>query len=162
MLIFFDTEFTELGIDPKLISIGLIAEDGREFYAELSDTWMEKDASEFARHAVVPFLENGSARMSLHELTCRLRNWIDDFEVSVTLVTDSLDWDWPWIIEVFSTLGTWPGNLAKYPVILRQDDDFASATEAAFSGGLRRHHALDDAKANRLAWFAVLSNEWFP
>jgi hypothetical protein len=39
MLIFFDTEFTELGIDPKLISIGLISEDGtHEFYAELSDT----------------------------------------------------------------------------------------------------------------------------
>ena len=36
MLFFLDTEFTGLGIDPKLISIGLISEDGtREFYAEL-------------------------------------------------------------------------------------------------------------------------------
>ena len=37
MLIFFDTEFTELGIDPRLISIGLVAEDGeRTFCAGLS------------------------------------------------------------------------------------------------------------------------------
>jgi hypothetical protein len=39
MLIFFDSEFNDLGIDPKLISIGLISKDGtHEFYAELSDT----------------------------------------------------------------------------------------------------------------------------
>ena len=39
-LIYFDTEFTELGIDPRLVSIGLISEQGdRTFYAELSDTY---------------------------------------------------------------------------------------------------------------------------
>ena len=37
MKIFFDTEFTDLSMDPRLISIGLISEDGREFYAELSE-----------------------------------------------------------------------------------------------------------------------------
>ena len=33
----------------KLISIGLIAEDGREFYAELSDTYTIEDCGDFAR-----------------------------------------------------------------------------------------------------------------
>ena len=42
MRVFFDTEFTELGMDPKLISmlisIGLVDETGeRMFYDELSD-----------------------------------------------------------------------------------------------------------------------------
>ncbi len=38
--VFFDTEFTELGIDPRLISIGLVLMDGeRSFYAELSNTY---------------------------------------------------------------------------------------------------------------------------
>ena len=32
-LIFFDTEFSGLIINPRLISIGLVSEDGREFYA---------------------------------------------------------------------------------------------------------------------------------
>jgi len=34
--IFFDTEFTGLHKDTTLISIGLIAEDGRTFYAEFN------------------------------------------------------------------------------------------------------------------------------
>jgi len=35
------------------------------------------------------------------------------------------------------------------------DEDFYAATESAFATGLREHHALDDAKANRLAWMAL-------
>lgn len=155
MLLFFDTEFTELGIDPKLISIGVVSEDGREFYAELSDTWKEMDASDFVLDAVVPFLEGGKSTMTLHELTFRLGNWIESFEVSVTLATDSLSWDWPWIPEVFAISSTWPVNLAKRPELLKLDEEFELATEAAFASGLRRHHALDDAKANRLAWLAL-------
>ena len=37
MKIFFDTEFTGLHKDTTLISIGLISEDRRCFYAELTD-----------------------------------------------------------------------------------------------------------------------------
>jgi len=70
MLIFFDTEFTELGIDPRLISIGLISEFGdRTFYAELSDTYTEKDCSEFVRLAVLPHLEGGNSVMAVAEPT---------------------------------------------------------------------------------------------
>ncbi len=36
MLVFLDTEFTQFH-RPDLISIGLVAEDGREFYAERTD-----------------------------------------------------------------------------------------------------------------------------
>jgi len=46
--VFFDTEFTKFRTvddEPKLISIGLVAEDGREFYAELLDTWDISDCS---------------------------------------------------------------------------------------------------------------------
>ena len=37
MKIFFDTEFTGLHQGTTLISIGMIAEDGRELYCELND-----------------------------------------------------------------------------------------------------------------------------
>jgi DNA polymerase III epsilon subunit-like protein len=37
MKIFFDTEFTGLHKDTTLISIGLVSEDNRKFYAELID-----------------------------------------------------------------------------------------------------------------------------
>lgn len=155
MHVFFDTEFTELGIDPRLISIGLIAEDGREFYAELSDTYTIEDCGDFARMAVIPKLAGAEARMSLAELGDHLYTWLTAFREPITLATDSLSWDWPWIQEIFYDRA-WPENVAKSPAILGQTLDFARAVESAVTTHrLRRHHALDDAKANRLAWIAT-------
>lgn len=161
MRIFFDTEFTELGLDPKLISIGLVAEDGeRTFYAELSDTYTPDECSDFAREVVLPRLEGGPSRMEWRALCERLAAWLESFAEPVVLVTDSLAWDWPWIQEVFYELGTWPANVDKRPLLLTMSrevdvDRFSLAVEEAFAGGLRRHHSLDDAKANRLGWLAA-------
>lgn len=160
MRIFFDTEFSDLCPDPRLISIGLIAEDGeRMFYAELADTYQPKDCGEFTRLTVLPLLEGGNTVLTMQDLTLRLGNWLEDFDVPVTLATDSLGWDWPWIQEIFHIEGTWPANLARDPLLLTINylndyDCFIEAVEKAFSS-LRRHHALDDAKANRLGWIAA-------
>ncbi|MHB1592527.1 MAG: 3'-5' exoribonuclease domain-containing protein [Sulfuricella sp.] len=154
--IFFDTEFTDLVTDPRLISIGLVSEDGaRTFYAELSDTWRPEYLGDFAREAVLPQLEGGAVRLTMAELSEQLRAWLEAFGEPVRLVTDSLSWDWPWIQEIFEDLDAWPPNLDGKPLILTQETEFNLATERAFSGGLRRHHALDDAKANRLGWIAA-------
>ena len=158
--IFFDTEFTGLIVDQQLISIGLVAEDGeRTFYAELSDTWRPADVSDFARAAVLPQLEGGAARMTMRELGEQLTAWLVAFGKPVKLATDSLAWDWPWIQEVFYEMDAWPENLDGKPLLLTMNylpgyDQFCSAVEQAFAEGLRRHHALDDAKANRLGWIA--------
>lgn len=153
MLIFFDTEFTDLIVDPQLISIGFVAEDGeRTFYAELSNTYRLADVGNFSRHAVLPQLEAGAAIMDMRELGKRLAGWLEAFEEPVKLATDSLAWDWPWIREIFKEYATWPKNVEREPEILRQETEFNLAIERAFASGLRRHHALDDAKANRLGW----------
>lgn len=160
MLIFFDTEFTELGIDPRLISIGLVSEDGeRTFYAELSDTYQPRHCSDFVREAVVPLLEGGNTRMTMPDLALRLGNWLESFEQPVKLATDSLAWDWPWIQEIFCDPWTWPENLDGKPLLLTMNylndyDRFIDAMEKAFRS-LRRHHSLDDAEANRLGWIAA-------
>ena len=154
--IFFDTEFTGLIVDPRLISIGCVDETGtKTFYAELSDTWKPGDVSDFARVAVLPKLEGGQASMMMSELTAALGNWLESFDAPVQLATDSLSWDWPLVQEIFETLSTWPKNLDGKPVVLVQDLNFNLAVEDAFAKGLRRHHALDDAKANRLGWIAA-------
>ena len=157
MLIFFDTEFTDLHWQARLISIGLIAEDGRTFYAELSDTYQVTDCGDFAREVVLPLLDGGDSRMALPTLSLRLGNWIEGLEQPVTLATDSLAWDWPWIQKFFEEPGTWPVNLAGQPLLLNMNyladyDKFDAAIAKAFADGLRRHHSLDDAKANRLGW----------
>lgn len=162
MLVFLDTEFTGLTQDAKLISIGLVNESGeRTFYAELSDTWQQNDASEFAKHEVIPLLTGDAAHsMSMRELGDRLHAWIMGFADSVVLATDSLNWDWPWIVGIFDQHGSWPQNIDHEPLLLTMNylndfDEFESTVKAAFVGGLRQHHALDDAQANRLGWIAA-------
>ena len=155
-LVFFDTEFTGLIVDPQLISIGLVDESGeRLFYAELSDTYRLANVGDFAREAVLPQLEGGGARLTMAELNRGLGEWIKNFGEPVKLATDSLSWDWPWIHEIFEDQATWPANLDGKPLILPQEAEFNLAIERTFADGLRRHHALDDARANRLAWFAA-------
>ena len=161
MLVFLDTEFTGLTQDAKLISIGLVDESGdRTFYAELSDTWRPYDAGEFAKHEVIPLLEGDTYVISIRELGDKLHAWIMEFGGKVVLAMDSLRWDWPWIMAIFDQHGAWPPNLDHEPLLLTMNylndfDQFEVAVENAFICGLRRHHALDDAQANRLGWIAA-------
>ena len=153
MLIFFDTEFTELGLDPKLISIGLVSLHGECFYAELTDTWRLDDCSQFVRDMVLPELE-GQALMTLAQLTIQLHSWIEQFQQPVTLVSDSENWDWRWISAIFAEPGHWPSNLARQPLIMPAEAQLAATIAQGDQQyrALRRHHALDDARANQLGW----------
>ena len=154
--VFFDTEFTDLIVDRKLISIGLIDETGEQtFYAELCDTWRLADVGDFAREAVLPLLDGGTSLLTIRELGEHLTAGIMAFGAPVKLATDSLAWDWPWILELFHEPHAWPENLDGKPLLLNETDQFSHAVEQAFAEGLRRHHALDDAKANRLGWLAA-------
>ena len=54
MLVFLDTEFTDFTW-PNLISLALVSEDGREFYAERTD-YHRDDCSQFVRDNVQPLL----------------------------------------------------------------------------------------------------------
>ena len=158
MRIFFDTEFTGLTIDPRLISIGLVDEAGQTFYAELSDTYTADDCDPYVQEGILPRLDGGDALMTMRDLGARLLDWIERYDETVTFLTDSMAWDWPWIQEIFYETERWPKNLARRPEILLQEPAFNLAVERAYATGLRRHHALDDAKANRLAWLATSGN----
>lgn len=67
MRIFIDTEFTSFK-NPKLISIGMVSEDGHEFYYELTDTWTLPDCSLFVIGWVLPWLSDGYAGKCLYGL----------------------------------------------------------------------------------------------
>lgn len=76
------------------------------------------------------------------------------------LATDSLARDCKWVQVIFNDLATWPVNLDRQPFLLTMNyvenyDAFWQTVEQAFANeALRQHHALDDAKANRLGWIA--------
>lgn len=60
MRFFLDTEFTCL-VRPQLISLGIVSEDGKEFYRELRDTWTLAGCSLFVLGWVLPWLSEGKA-----------------------------------------------------------------------------------------------------
>lgn len=148
--IFLDTEFTSFLNSSKLISIGLVAEDGSTFYAELSG-WKSSEASEFCHFNVIPLLTK--TPQSFSEVGSSLRTWLEE-RGECMIATDSLTWDWRWLTQLLST--GFPTNMQHQPLLLTMNylhnfDAFEAALEEYFAK-VTPHHALNDAKANRHAW----------
>ena len=92
MLIFLDTEFTKFSY-PDLISLALVAEDGREFYAERTD-YRQNECSAFVQETVLPLLGRvPGAACTSKELTDRVRAWFAALPEPATIVFDyETDW----------------------------------------------------------------------
>ena len=170
--VFLDTEFTSLAESACLISIGLITADGdRSFYAELSDTYTKADCSDFVLRKVLSLLNANPitepvnykqvyARMTMAETSLHLKYWFAALIDPVQVWSDAPSHDWRYIQQIFSANGL-PYNLLATPNAILGDDTSASAryqntVEHEYSQNtLKRHHALDDAKAMRLGWLAI-------
>ena len=59
MRVFFDTEFTGLSSDPRLLSIGMVADRGEELYIELTNGWSEDNCSYWVMKNIMPLLGKG-------------------------------------------------------------------------------------------------------
>ncbi|TYK74121.1 hypothetical protein FSY45_19970 [Comamonas sp. Z1] len=162
MLIFLDTEFTRLD-RPDLISIALIAEDGREFYAERTD-YDPRQCSEFVRAHVLPLLGrvegSGSTRM---ELTNRLRTWIAQFSEPAIYVFDSpKDWHLLAVAMLGRPQKNPPGDFGKQRFLdssVFTHEAFKKASNSSYSPDLPEHHALADARALRAGYNAWTRNQ---
>jgi hypothetical protein len=151
MHIFFDTEFTGLIANARLISIGLVDESGsNEFYAELRDTYRIEDCSNFCIEHVLPHLQGHEARISLAELRSTLYAWLIERGPGAILVCDSAR-D---VVQLATILPDGlPANVAVK--VLGWWDNlrrrvFNAGRRIHRQRGLRVHHALDDARVNRL------------
>lgn len=95
MRIYFDTEFTTMDAlaECELISAGFVAEDGREWYAELTD-FRTSECSAFVHERVLPQLgAPGTLRLTSDEIGPRLAEWLATFGEPIDLVTDYAgDW----------------------------------------------------------------------
>lgn len=161
LLVFVDTEFTDF-IQTDLISIGLVTEDGREFYAERND-YRREDCSDFVVAEVLPLLHRvPDARCSSAHLTFRLREWFAALGEPVTLVCDYFG-DWELLADAL--LGDVhqkpPANVGEKWLLSQEivgDPVFQRAFSDTFSRDWPPHHALADARALRagfLAWRAA-------
>lgn len=172
MIVFLDTEFTEL-LNPEILSVGLVTLDGREHYGELDLTTETgkarvKASSDFVRYDGVLDLWGlvPGAAGTEWEIGRRAGEWLleiaaqsgskvevaydysTDYELLEYAIRDACLWDQvrqvviP--VNVNRITGTITGELAA---------------EACFrelrARGLKRHHALADALALRAAYVAV-------
>lgn len=147
MLIFIDTEFTNFK-NPELISIGLVSNDWQhEFYAELPID--ESKCSDFVIQTVLPLLgKKANAKCTPTELTERLACWLAQFSDCDTQICYDSEDDWHLLCQALNgRLPAWlmGWNIQYYLNPMRLNDYFILY-------GLDRHHALNDAKANRYAF----------
>ena len=111
MKIFFDTEFTGLHKDTTLISIGLVDEKGRTFYAEFSD-FNNSQCDEWIYENVIKHLRLGT----YEHYSCynnntevfrnkkfikeKLSDWLSKYD-EVELVSDCCHYDMVLFIDIF-------------------------------------------------------------
>lgn len=139
--VFFDSEFTNLR-EPTLISVGAVATDSTAFYCELQD-WPADQASEFVRDVVLPLLDGDAVPLMMARDA--FIAWLADRsrDQPVTIVCDS-GYDRQSLTWLLGTEDL-PDNVGwlHVPFAYEHLDEVVRAL------GLRRHHALDDARGLR-------------
>jgi len=147
--VWLDTEFTRL-VQPQLLSLGAVADDGAEFYAEIADPpeapageALPARCSAFVREVVLPLLR-GPARPRA-QVALEFGRWLGQRTAPVTIVTDS-GFD-RWALADLLQGEDLPAHVHWHRVPITSE----ALDEAAAQLGLRRHHALDDARALRAA-----------
>lgn len=185
MNIFFDTEFTGLHKDTTLISIGLIAENGRTFYAEFVDysrvqidDWIQRNVIDNLKFKELgSFLNtrdgNVEAKGTKQYISKYLKEWLESFDQPIQLVSDVCHYDMVLFIDLFGSAFDLPKNVSPVCHDLNQDiathytcgDDY-SAFDASREQLLGyevdgdKHNSLYDAKVIKYLYDKIKSDVW--
>lgn len=161
-----DTEFIEDGKTIDLISIGIVAEDGREYYA-ISTEFKGRKASEWVKANVLSHLPHknvnpsdmsNSPREIEESRSWKTRKRIGE-EVMAFIGDDPApqfwgyyaDYDWVVFCQLFGTMMDLPKGFPMYCRDLKQwCDDLGNPKLPEQGKG--EHHALADAKWNQTVW----------
>lgn len=187
MKIFFDTEFTGLHKDTTLISIGLVSEDNKQFYAELID-YNETQCNQWIKDNVISNLyeKNREKREKTfipnyciggkYEIAKMLDNWFTQFN-SIELVSDVCHYDMVLLIDLFDFASQLPKRVCPACYDINQDiarkyncsmqEAFDKSREEILYDNYKdkkiigdKHNALYDAKVIR-ELYQILNNVKF-
>jgi 3' exoribonuclease, RNase T-like len=162
---FLDTEFIEDGRTIDLISIGIVAEDGREFYAENSDADLSK-ASPWVKENVIPHLfmvnpSNGNALSRGSSIGGLMTHKEIGREVVCFMNPDQYgrpevwgyyaDYDWVVFCWLFGTMMDLPSGFPMHCLDIKQWCFMLGNPRLPFQD-TNEHHALADARWNKQAW----------
>lgn len=161
MKIFFDTEFTGLHKNTTLISIGLVTEDGRAFYAELNDYDKDQLDPWISKHVIDNL--TGQHVLSKSELQTELRMFLGQFE-TVEMWSDCLAYDWVLFNDIFGGAFDIPKNVYYIPFDLCTllkvkgfDPDTNREAFAGFEEDQSKHNALHDARVIKACYDKLTS-----
>jgi len=162
MKVFMDTEFTGLRQDTSLISIGLVSEDGKQFYAELTDynkeqvdKWIKENV--LANLLEVPGIQSNPLlrpdyyhKGNKTSVAYKLHEWLMQWD-KVEIWSDCLAYDWVLFNDLFGGAFDIPRNVYYIPFDIctlfwvKGIDPNISREEFAGCEGAK-HNALHDAK----------------
>lgn len=160
--VFFDTEFTGLHQNTTLISIGLISECGKTFYAELTD-YDKSQVDDWINQNVISNLTmteaNNAAFLDSWRLVADIKTvkealllWFEQFE-EVEIWSDCLSYDWVLFNQIFGHAFNIPKNIYYIPfdicTLFKQkgiDPDISREEFSDMKNESQKHNALWDAK----------------
>jgi hypothetical protein len=155
MKFFIDTEFIERGREYPLtlISIGIVAQSGAEFYA-VSSEYDYKDASDWVQRNVLPYVGSSNVN-TVPGIAEMVLDWISDetrlhpsMGVKPEFWGYYADYDWVVFCQMFGTMMDLPKGWPMYCRDLKQLCDDLGNPELP-KQGLTEHNALADARWNQ-------------
>jgi len=186
--IFFDLEFSGLHKLTTAVSIGLVAEDGREFYAEFTDydehqidEWLHKNIMSklilngysFEQH-YDPEAETVHVKGDTELIKNTLTEWLEPYkEDGIEMWGDCLAYDWVLFIGIFGNAFDIPSHIYYLPMdictalkLCGEDPDINREEYAYGKDDLEgaekdKHNALADARTQMEVYkklFAKLTN----
>ena len=153
MRYFLDTEFIEYPCTIDLISIGIVCEDGREFYAENVDADLTR-ANDFVKKNVIPNLEFQDCSIFSSESRVYGDTDLIAFCIKEFIIYEKpefwgyyADYDWVAFCWLFGSMIDLPKGWPMYCRDLKQLAD--SLDKPHFEGPKGEHNALADARWNK-------------
>ena len=157
MKYFFDTEFIEDGKTIDLISIGIVCEDGREFYALNFDCDWNR-AGDWVKQNVLPLLPKKPENMAdastdlwlkHNQIGYAIKHFCSKYK-NVEFWAYYADYDWVALCQTFGTMMDLPEGFPMYCRDLIQLADSMGQNEyLAYNNPDNEHNALSDARWNR-------------
>lgn len=157
MRIFVDTEFTDFpSLEDKcdLISIGIVDENDREFYAELTD-FRPEVRSEFVIEHIIPLLGKVPAvRGTKAQVAKELCKWLEAYKGEMITVSSDYNMDLEFVYRLMAIFPEDAPVSIEYANVWtriepRKLNEFWKLKEA---DGWIPHHALWDAIGNKYAY----------
>ena len=173
--IFFDCEFTGLHQNTSLISIGLVAETGETFYAELTDynksqidDWLQDNviANLLIKENSTVGLDYPNTRIvigAIPSVKLYLTEWLSKFG-EIEIWSDCLSYDWVLFNQIFGHAFNIPDNVYYIPFdictlfkVVGIDPDISREEFSEYPGESKKHNALHDAIVIKMCFDKVVN-----